>query len=115
MKIFISLEQITDQNLAHATTAAVMSSNIKFQELPEFRLDNAFIEASRSKSPQKLTEEISLRYTKIQIQETEVNLDDPFFQEYAHSASSILEVVKLRDKYIFDHCQCNFFSVKELM
>jgi len=103
-----------EQVLAHSTTIPVMSSNIKFQELPEFRLDNALIDAfTKYKSAKSTTttestasEESTLGYTKIKIHETEVNLNDPFLQEFCHSAKSILEVVKLRDKYLFEHCQC---------
>lgn len=89
-----------------------LSSNIKLQELPEFRMQNAHIELSMTMKEEDLPKGFqrpsSKYYTKLKIEEAPiVNVNNnPFAQEYAGSAKSILSLLAVRDKYIFEHCQC---------
>jgi len=97
---------MTEINLP-PTQSANMSSSLKFQELPEFRVQNSRIETSVKEEIIRRPSRFSTEYyTKLKIAETPVHTDDPFLQEYAHSAKSILSLLKLRDKYMFSHCQC---------
>lgn len=92
---------------------ATKSSNIKFQEMPEFRIQHSHLETSMTmKEEDKPSMElVSKYYTKLKIQESLVHTNDPFTQEYAGSAKSILNLLGMRDKYMFEHCQCKFFSL----
>ncbi len=96
---------MTEINLP-PTQSANMSSSLKFQELPEFRVQNSRIESVKEEIIRRPSRFSTEYYTKLKIAETPVHTDDPFLQEYAHSAKSILSLLKLRDKYMFDHCQC---------
>jgi len=103
-----------DINLSAPSLSANMSSSLKFQELPEFRVQNSHIETSIKEEVIRRPSRFSTEYyTKLKIAETPVHTDDPFLQEYGLSAKSILGLLKLRDKYMFSHCQ--YTLIKDLI
>lgn len=82
------------------------SSNIKFQDLPEFRVQQATIATVKEETDHYNDDFTSEFYTKLKIEQVPFSSNDPFTQEYSMAAKNILSLLETRDKYIFEHCQC---------
>lgn len=91
-----------------------ISASLKLQELPEFRAlraQHSLIEPHDKYENAKRMEEATHGYDEIKLEKMPSVFQSMYVQEYASAAKSIWELLKLRDKYMFKHCQCkNFYS-----
>jgi len=84
------------------------SVSVKLQELPEFRAQHSLIEPYDKYQNAKRMEEATHGYDEIKLEKMPSVFQSMYIQEYASAAKSIWELLKLRDKYMFKHCQCNY-------
>jgi len=89
----------------HASVPSNISANVKIQDLPEFRAQHSLIETFVRREEKKRFEEAAPNYNELKVEKMPSIFQSMYIQEYANAAKSIWELLKMRDKYQFEHCQ----------
>ena len=93
----------------HVSVPNNVSASVKLQELPEFRAQHSLIEPYDKIGEKIRFEEAAPNYHEIKVEHMPPIFQSLYIQEYASAAKSIWGMLKMRDKYQFEHCQCNLF------
>jgi hypothetical protein len=84
------------------------SANLCFQEEPEYKLGfNLIREISQHEGH---SDHQKSNHIELITNRENLIVGDPFAIENCHAAKSILNLLSLRDKYMFKHCQCTCFA-----
>jgi len=97
----------------HASVPSNISTSVKIQDLPEFRAQHSLIETFDRREEKKRFEEAAPNYNELKVEKMPSIFQSMYIQEYASAAKSIWELLKMRDKYHFEHCQ--YKSIEQLV
>jgi len=97
----------------HASVPSNISTSVKIQDLPEFRAQHSLIETFDRREEKKRFEEAAPNYNELKVEKMPSIFQSMYIQEYASAAKSIWELLRMRDKYHFEHCQ--YKSIEQLV